>query len=160
MANLSLLFMSQLSIANLDRLPSKSGIYYAIDSWGEVRYVGMATDLHQRWNGHGRYRHHKRDALEAIGGVTLKYRMVPEYRLRYEEAIAIAKFSPDLNVQIPNPENHYSLRIKLDCFLGNVGSVAYVAIATLVIGQAMGVPTLSNLTTAARHHIEAAAILR
>ena len=154
MFNLSLLFMPQLSIVNLDRLPSRPGIYYAIDDWDEVRYVGMATDLHQRWNGNGRYRHHKRAALEAIGGVTLKFRLVPEYRLRFEEAIDIAKFNPDMNIQIPNPENHRSLRIKLDCFLGNVGSLAYVAIAALVIGQAMGVPVLSNLATAARDHIE------
>ena len=151
MFNLSLLFMPQSSIANLDRLPSRPGIYYAIDDWGDVRYVGMAKNLRRRWKGY----HHERDILKSIGGVTLKYRRVPEYRLRYEEAIAIAKFSPDLNVQIPNPADHYSLRIKLDCFLGNVGSVAYVAIATLVIGQAMGAPVLSNLTMTARHHIEA-----
>ena len=154
MLNLSLLFLRKESIANLDRLPSKPGIYYAIDEAGNVRYIGMATDLYQRWNGEGRYRHHKRTILELIGGVALKYQLVPEYRLRYEEAIAIAKFNPDLNGQHPDPVKHYSLRIKVDRVVGNVGSVVYSAIASLVIGQAMGIPALSNLATAARDHIE------
>ena len=154
MLNLSLLFLRKESIANLDRLPSKSGIYYAIDEAGDVRYVGMAKNLHRRWNGYGQYRHHKLDALEAIGGVTLKYRLVPEYRLRFDEAIDIAKFSPDLNEQFPDPAKHYSFRIKVDRVVGTVGSVAYVAISSLVLGQAMGIPALSNLAAAARDHIE------
>ena len=138
MFNLSLLFLPQESIANLDRLPSRPGIYYAIDDAGDVRYIGMATDLYQRWNGEGRYRHHKRTILELMGGVTLKYRLVPEYRLRYEEAIEIRKFDPDLNEQHPDPVKHYSFRIKVDRAVGNVGVVAYSAIASLFIGQAMG----------------------
>ena len=154
MANLSLLFLRKESIANLDRLPSKSGIYYAIDDAGDVRYIGMATDLYQRWNGKGRYRHEKRGVLELIGGVTLKYRLVPEYRLRYEESVEIRKFDPDLNEQHPDPVKHYSFRIKLDRVVGNVGVVAYSAIAALFIGQAMGIPALSNLAAAARDHIE------
>ena len=37
MFNPSLLFLPEVTIAHLDRLPSKPGIYYAIDDWGNVR---------------------------------------------------------------------------------------------------------------------------
>ena len=155
MFNLSLLFLPEVAIAHLDRLPSKSGIYYAIDDWGNVRYVGMSSNLHRRWNGEGRYRHHKRCALEMIGGVTLKYRLVTEHRLEFEEAIDIANFKPDLNRQFPNPADHHSFRIFFDDVLQGMAWMGYSAIAALIVGQSMGIPTLSNLAAAARHHIEA-----
>ena len=90
-----------------------------------------------------------------IGGITLKYRLVSEYRLEFEEAIDIANFKPDLNRQFPNPADHHSPRIFFDDVLQGMAWMGYSAIAALIVGQAMGVPTLSNLAAAARQHIEA-----
>ena len=154
MFNPSLLFLPEVTIAHLDRLPSKSGIYYAIDDWGNVRYVGMSSNLHRRWNGEGRYRHHQKSVLETMRGVTLKYRLVAKHRLEFEEAVDIANFKPDLNKQFPDPADHHSLRIVFDDVLQGMAWMGYSAIAALIIGQAMGVPTLSNLAAAAKHHIE------
>jgi hypothetical protein len=87
-----------------DKLPSKPGIYWAV-SQGKVIYVGMAKDLHSRWN--GSEPHHRYSQIARFKNPKLKFKIEPCYRLRYEEARDIQRFKPELNKQFPQPSDHY-----------------------------------------------------
>lgn len=121
--------MRTISIKDLDRLPNKSGIYWAIDKHNHVRYVGQAVDLKKRWS-----RHEKHAMLVAIGCTKLRYRCVSRHWLDFEEAIDIQRFDPPANSQHPNPERKWNWRMRIDCWVENIGIVAgSFAIALLLL---------------------------
>lgn len=126
------LFRSNLPLADLKFLPRKSGIYYAVDRWGRVRYVGLSNNLHRRWNAKADRRHHKLSTLENIGHVKLYWRLVPEYRLEFEEAIEIQRHNPDLNELFPNPEDQKNWLIELEQLTVNL------VLLLLIAGVGMG----------------------
>lgn len=136
MLNPSLWFLPKVSLRDRASLPERPGIYYACDRGGTIRYVGMSNNLRRRWTAKGDREHHKLKELEGINGVFLKYRLVPEHRLEYEEALDIQRFQPDLNHSFPNPEAHQSVRIKVENFFVGVGGfgVAAIAVAFLFSG--------------------------
>lgn len=74
-------------------LPSTSAIYFAIDSLGNIQYIGKAADLRQRWTQHHRYKQ-----LLGINGVRIAWLQIdtPEL-LASVEAALIHWFDPPLN---------------------------------------------------------------
>lgn len=73
--------------------PRQPAIYFAIDSLGNVQYVGRAINPKTRWGSHHRY-----DELQAIGGIRIAYLFVdaPDL-LPGIEAALIGWFNPPLN---------------------------------------------------------------
>ncbi len=82
------------SLDKADELPSAPGIYFAIDSFDQIQYIGRSSNVRGRWKSHHRY-----DDLAAIGGVRIVYLFVqaPEL-LSQVEAALIDWFDPPLNV--------------------------------------------------------------
>jgi excinuclease UvrABC nuclease subunit len=128
-----LLFLNELSLDELDRLPNQAGIYFAMRE-GTVIYVGRSTDLHRRWNAKDDRQHHKLAKFRRMGGVTLKYKVVAEWRVNHEEAKAIAKYRPAENGR------NESTNPLISC-LDAVGFVAIV-LATLYAAQNLKAPNL------------------
>lgn len=149
-------FLPKVKLSERDRLPEEPGIYYACDRSGTVRYVGMSKNLYRRWNSKGEYRHHKLNELLNLRGVDLRYRLVPEHRLEYEEAIEIHRFQPDLNRLFPDPEDHQTVRIAIEDFLNNLGQVAGWAIVAFLILQMSGVPLAQTFLNVVTERIEEA----
>lgn len=128
------MFTKRITLDNLTDLPQKSGIYYAWQN-RQVIYVGLATNLHQRWNAQGQRQHHKLDILKRLNRestVTLTFHLVPVYRLKHEEALEIQRLDPYLNKQKPKPDNHYSLRIRVMDTATSIVSIAAIAMSTLL----------------------------
>lgn len=145
-------FLPKVNIFGIDKLPHKSGIYYAIDHRGNVRYVGLATNLYKRWN----HQHH--DQLEALiclpGGAWLRYQCLPEHLLRYAEADAIGRFNPDLNKQRPKREKHLTPRVQLALFMSNVQTTAIAFLVFLIGLEVTGIPVLTDLAAVVKQQIE------
>ncbi len=87
-------FSSIPSIPLEDRrsFPRESCIYFAIDSLGEIQYIGKTVDLKSRWAGH-----HRQSQLEQIGGVRIAYLSMPAGLLDEVENALIDWFDPPLN---------------------------------------------------------------
>lgn len=83
--------------------PKQSAIYFAIDSQGDIQYIGRSVNVKQRW-----MQHHKFDELQAIGGVRIAYLFLDADLLSIVEAALIEWFHPPLNERFArNPiKNH------------------------------------------------------
>ncbi len=73
-------------------LPSDPCVYFAIDSSGEVLYIGRAVNLKARWANH-----HHWDALNSMEGVRIAYLSIPHASLDQVEQSMIEWFDPLLN---------------------------------------------------------------
>lgn len=131
---------ARVSFRDLDSLPDRSGIYYAVDRYGDIRYVGKAVNLCDRWRRHNRY-----EELKAIGCVELRYRFVPRYRLLYEEAIDVQKYQPDVNIQHPDPEEHKTFLIELSLIRDRIVDLAFITSIALVLAHWFGSPLPTKL---------------
>ncbi len=83
------------SVALCDRttLPPVPAIYFALDSLGNMQYVGRSVNLQQRWT-----RHHRQCYLENMDGVRIAWLTVNAPELLPEiEAALIEWFNPPLN---------------------------------------------------------------
>lgn len=80
--------------------PKRASIYFAIDSLGNVQYIGRSVNTKKRWAQHHRY-----TALSGMGGVKIAYLFVdaPELLLEVEKAL-IQWFQPPLNF-VDNPSS-------------------------------------------------------
>ena len=74
------------------KLPSIAGIYFAIDSFGTVQYIGRSTNIKQRWRCH-----HNQRELEALESIRIAYIVCPEDLLIEVELALIHWFAPPLN---------------------------------------------------------------
>lgn len=74
--------------------PSRTCIYFAIDSIGIVQYVGRSVNARKRWS-----KHHKYEVLLGLGGVKIAYLFVdvPESLLEIEKVL-IKYYDPPLNI--------------------------------------------------------------
>lgn len=97
--------MPTIPLKERSRLPRKPGIYWVM-SGGQVIYVGKANNLRDRWSG---TKHEQYYPAMRHRNPRIKYRLVPKYRLRFEEAKDIQRFRSQitLNRQFPNPKEHY-----------------------------------------------------
>lgn len=73
--------------------PKRPSIYFAIDNWGDVQYIGRSVNTKQRWA-----QHHKYATLSSMVGVRIAYLFVdaPELLPEIEKAL-IQWFQPPLN---------------------------------------------------------------
>jgi len=92
-SELNLLVLPSVALSDWKQLPCTPCIYFAIDSFGAVQYIGRSVNPRSRWA-----RHHRRNQLDAIGNVCIAYLSVdlPELLPEIEEAL-IAWFKPPLN---------------------------------------------------------------
>lgn len=96
MINPSTLDLNQLPWLPLEEktaFPKRPAIYFAIDSLGNVQYIGRAVNVRNRWGNHHRY-----NELNAIGEIKIAYLFVdlPELLPEIESAL-IQYFQPQLN---------------------------------------------------------------
>jgi DNA-binding XRE family transcriptional regulator len=73
--------------------PKQSAIYFAIDSLGEIQYIGRSVNPKQRWS-----RHHKFSDLQEIGGIRIAYLFMDADLLPSIEKALLQWFKPRLNV--------------------------------------------------------------
>ena len=91
-------------------LPKEPGIYYVYRGRNpftrELLYVGIGKNLRERHtNNFGYGRHHRENQLNALGATHIEYRIIEnERQLKHEEAIAIAKHRPPLNIRKEKPD--------------------------------------------------------
>ncbi|MBP0016900.1 MAG: GIY-YIG nuclease family protein [Cyanobacteria bacterium SBLK] len=81
------------------KLPAIPGIYFAIDSLGNIQYIGRSQDINQRWRNH-----HREKTLEEIGKIKIAYLKISDVDLlpAIEDAL-IVWFNPLLNnVRLPS----------------------------------------------------------
>lgn len=79
--------------------PKRPSIYFAIDSLGNVQYIGRAVNVKQRW-----VQHHKYSDLKSIGDIKIAYLFVDSHELLAEiETALIQWFRPPLNF-VNNPD--------------------------------------------------------
>jgi DNA-binding XRE family transcriptional regulator len=87
------LTLPSVPLENRSQLPSEPCIYFAIDSLEVVQYIGMTTDLKQRWNSHHRYEY-----VRLCRGTRIAYLQVDDIETLPEiEAALIRLFQPPIN---------------------------------------------------------------
>lgn len=78
-----------------ENFPEISCIYFAIDSSGQIQYVGRAVNLRNRWR---KAHHHRTNELEKIGNIKIAWLEIEDSSLLFSiEAICIKQFKPLLN---------------------------------------------------------------
>lgn len=94
-------FRPSVSLRNKSHLPSRPGVYYALQWWkpfARPLYIGESGDINARWNSRNYGPHHKLFELSKYFGVRLHYRLttskVAAVRL---EAIEMRRYRPTLN---------------------------------------------------------------
>ena len=89
--------LPSLCLSRRRELPRTSAIYFAIDSLGQVQYIGQSTNLRHRWASH-----HRQFQLQAIDSVRIAWLQCDDVLLLPEiEKILITWFEPPLNKMIP-----------------------------------------------------------
>ena len=76
-------------------LPRESAIYFAIDSQGNIQYIGRSSDIKQRW-----MKHHRFSQLTSIGNIRIAYLCMDADILPSVEKALIEWFRPSLNQPI------------------------------------------------------------
>lgn len=66
--NLDLAVLPWLPLEATSAFPKQSAIYFAIDSLGEIQYIGRSVNPKQRWACH-----HKFSDLQEIGNIRIAY---------------------------------------------------------------------------------------
>ena len=85
--------LPSLPLSERSSLPSTPGIYFAIDSLGQIQYIGKSVNIRQRWIGH-----HQLEGLDIIGGIKISWLVVEDPKLLYHiETALINYFRPPLN---------------------------------------------------------------
>lgn len=91
-----------LSFRNRTNLPQTPGIY-AICVGKDIYYIGLASNLYNRWRG---YQHHRYHVARLVPFSYLRYIEVPETSLRDCENYLIKKLDPPWNYT-PDPIDGY-----------------------------------------------------
>jgi DNA-binding Xre family transcriptional regulator len=131
--NLSLL--PSVPLAERSQLPAIPCIYFAINSLGNVQYIGRSVNLKQRW-----VAHHRTRKLKTVDGVRIAYLTIDSVELLPEiEKALIEWFTPPLNKEslLANAKSvkaqsetsisgkRTSMRNKIKAFLNTKGITAY-----------------------------------
>jgi hypothetical protein len=80
-------------------LPSRSAIYFVIDSLGVIQYIGQSANIRQRWVNHNRF-----NQFASIEGIRIAYLSLDCDLLASTENTFIEWFKPLLN-RSPVPDN-------------------------------------------------------
>ena len=73
-------------------LPNASGIYFALNSDGDVLYIGLAKNIAKRW-----LNHHRLTDLQEFNCNRVAWQLCDEASLELSERDALLKFRPLLN---------------------------------------------------------------
>jgi hypothetical protein len=93
--SISIQSLPSVPLGQRDRLPKHPGIYFAVDSLGNVQYIGRSVNICQRWKSH-----HRQPDLDACQGVQIHHLEISSPELLPEvEAALIEWFEPRLNGQ-------------------------------------------------------------
>jgi len=76
----------------VESLPDRSGVYFAISTEGEILYIGRAKSLLLRWRAH-----HRAGQLKAIGRVRVAWLLCGLNQYRELERQFIDQWQPRLN---------------------------------------------------------------
>ncbi|BAZ71315.1 XRE family transcriptional regulator (plasmid) [Fischerella sp. NIES-4106] len=97
-ANIDLKALPWLPLDEKTAFPQKPAIYFAIDSLGNIQYIGRTKNVRSRWGNH-----HKYEQLSTIGNIKIAYLFVdlPELLPQIETAL-IEYFDPPLNAIKPS----------------------------------------------------------
>jgi hypothetical protein len=91
--SISIQSLPSVPLEQRDRLPKHPGIYFAVDSLGNVQYIGRSVNICQRWKSH-----HRQPDLDACQGVQIHHLEISSPELLPEvEAALIEWFEPRLN---------------------------------------------------------------
>jgi excinuclease UvrABC nuclease subunit len=92
-----------LAIEQVAKLPDSPCVYFALNSRGEVLYIGQSIRLVKRWAGH-----HRRHQFSKMGDIKIAYLILPNassQELKAIESTFIKAFEPRLNgIRFPNGE--------------------------------------------------------
>jgi excinuclease UvrABC nuclease subunit len=92
-AAIDLSVLPSLPLECRSKLPPVACIYFAIDSMGQIQYVGRSANLRNRWT-----IHHRTNQLKQLEGVKIAWLEVSDPSLLPEiEAALINWFTPLLN---------------------------------------------------------------
>jgi len=92
--SLDLASLPSVPLAEKGNLPASPGIYFAIDSFNTIQYIGLSTNAKRRWS-----RHHRYEQLSRLGGIKLAWLIVDNIALLSEiEKALIAHFKPAMNI--------------------------------------------------------------
>ena len=92
--------LPNLKLSERRQLPECSAIYFAVSRL-QVLYVGLATNLKQRWHSHHRYP--QLELVDEKAGVTLFWLACPSSQLQVLERQYIDYYGPTLNqTKLPN----------------------------------------------------------
>lgn len=87
------LTLPSLPLGMRSHLPCVGGVYFALDSLGNVQYIGRSVNLHGRWT-----QHHRQSYLEKLEGVQIAWLVIDTPELLSEiEAALINLYKPSLN---------------------------------------------------------------
>lgn len=124
------------SLRNRSKLPSRPGVYYALQWWkpfARPLYIGESGNINARWNSRNYGPHHKLFELSKYFGVRLHYRVTSNKSAAVRlEAIEMRRYSPTLNRKL-EPLRKDLLRDILDfctdsVLIGGVLSLLMIAI--------------------------------
>ncbi|MEB3310508.1 MAG: GIY-YIG nuclease family protein [Snowella sp.] len=101
--DVDLFSLPYLELSQLGKLPSSSGIYFAIDSNNRILYVGQAKNILERWKNH-----HRKDQLLKIDKeyfIKIAWFLCQEKQLKTAEDYFIRTYTPLFNftkIEYPN----------------------------------------------------------
>ena len=88
--------LPSIALKHKAKLPNIGGIYFVLDKFGQVQYIGKSFGIKQRWQQHHLYRQIKHEE-----GMRIAYLAVDSPELLPEIEVAlISWFKPQLNKQI------------------------------------------------------------
>jgi hypothetical protein len=93
--DVDLFSLPYLKLSQLSKLPSLSGIYFAIDSNNRILYVGQAKNILERWKNH-----HRKDQLlkmDKESFIRIAWFLCPEKQLKTTEDHFIRTYTPLFN---------------------------------------------------------------
>lgn len=97
------LLMPSVCRSGLSKLPRKSGVYYWV-SLGKVKYIGLSTNIHSRWNNTNDWQHKWRNSFLKDRFARLHYCEMGRDMIDYYERIDILRFNPPLNIVKADPK--------------------------------------------------------
>lgn len=96
------LLLKSVPVQDRHQLPRQPGVYYAMRG-KEILYIGETKNLRSRWCGKGKKEHEQLKRLLAIRDARLHYQVMPAYRRKHEEALAIRHWKPRWNKRREKP---------------------------------------------------------